>query len=420
MSFILIIGVFFTIVGFSSPYLWYTLPLYKSTDIFNIYAEGNPPYDFVFVASLFDRGLSYRAYAYKLKDEGKVAIVEFKQPVKLKNDIAYYVEELKVLGSTDTIYVGQAFAGEIVSKLPHSIVVSPTTLTRSSTVVVGTADFDGSKKIASYLEKMGAYVVWTKATHTTIAYNDGICEAIRMENCSDLIGLFFRMVMAIVGMFLMLWWVYAMFGCKLKPNQEISQVNIWLLLLFPLVGFVLPFVFQFFHLPILGVEELLPLSGFAALVGLLSGGKYRFINLGVGLIIATVMYILLMLPLYYLGIFPYITLNKLAVVPVVALLISPYTVALERCRYHASKIPFSSLWIPFVYLLLWLPFLFEAFFYNRLPFYHIFFYSYKFLWIHIIIGFITLPFFKKQPEYTGLTTSYLWAMYMVFLLVEIA
>ncbi len=415
---VLLIGVFFIVLGFSSSHLWYSLPRSKNTEAFVVYSKGRPPYDIVIISSMFDRALSYRAYAYKFQDKN-VALVEFKQPIKTASTVDYYVQQIASLGATNTVYIGQAFAGEIASHLKKSIVVSPTTFTMTSTVVVGTSDFDGSRMIARDMERKGAHVVWTKATHVTVPYADGICRAFGREACSDLSGLFFKIVMAMVGMAFLFWWLYMSVGSKLEPSYDVPTVRVWLLLLLPLAGFVIPFVFKFFRLPILGIEEILPLAGFALLVGILAGGKYHFTDFGMGLLLALIVYVVFMKPMYYMGIIPYITLNKLAVIPVIALLVSPYTVALERWRYHFSSTPFAGLWLPFVYLLLWFPFLLSAFFYTNLPFYHIFFYSYKFLWISIFIGFVSLPFFKKHPDYVGLMNAYLWAIYTVLLLVEI-
>ncbi|NOZ92375.1 MAG: hypothetical protein GXO59_03795 [Dictyoglomi bacterium] len=389
------------------------------TGAFRIYSTGKPPYHVVIVSSMFDRGLSYRAYAYKLQDKN-VALVEFMQPILTASTVDYYVKQISSLGSTETIYIGQAFAGEIISHFPNSIVVSPTTFTMTSTIVVGTSDFDGSRIIAEKLEKRGIHVIWTKATHVTIPYADGICRALGSEDCSSLSGLFFKIIMAMIGIAFLFWWLYMSLGDKLEPSYDVPSVHVWLLLLLPLAGFAIPFVLKFYRLPILGIEEILPLAGFALLVGFFAGGKYRFTDFGVGLLLALIVYVVFMIPMYYLGIIPYITLNKLAVIPVIALFVSPYTVALERWRYHFSSTPFAGLWLPFVYLLLWFPFLLSAFFYTRLPFYHIFFYSYKFLWIHIFIGFVSLPFFRKHPDYVGLMNAYLWAIYMTLLLVEIA
>ncbi|WP_449186906.1 hypothetical protein [Zhurongbacter thermophilus] len=395
------------------------MPVSMEVGAFRVYSTGESPYNVIIVSSMFDRALSYRAYAYKLQDKN-VALVEFKQPILTASTVNYYVKQISSLGSTETIYIGQAFAGEIISHFPNSIVVSPTTFTMTSTIVVGTSDFDGSRIIAEKLEKRGIHVIWTKATHVTIPYADGICRALGSEDCSSLSGLFFKIVMAMIGMVFLFWWLYMSLGGKLEPSYDVPSVRVWLLLLLPMVGFVIPFVLKFYRLPILGIEELLPLAGFALLVGFFAGGKYRFTDFGVGLLLALIVYVVFMIPMYYLGIIPYITLNKLAVIPVIALFVSPYTVALERWRYHFSTTPFAGLWLPFVYLLLWFPFLLSAFFYTRLPFYHIFFYSYKFLWIHIFIGFVSLPFFRKHPDYVGLMNAYLWAIYMTLLLVEIA
>ena len=419
LSVLLLTGIVLLVLGFSSSYLWYSLPL-KEQGAFLVYSQCEEPYDVVIVASIFDRAASYRAYAKLLSRDKKVALVEFKQPFSVSASLSLYVELLKDLGNDSTIYIGQGFADEIVDSFPNSIVVSPSTITVSSTVVVGLADFDGVKMIARRLEEKGVPVIWTRATHTTMPYSDGICLALMRNDCDNFHGLFLKVILSMIGFVFLFWWLYGIVGVRLTNLSDVPNVRAWMLFLLPLVGFIIPFVRGFYYFPVLGVEEIFPLAAFAFILGLLSGGKYRFTDLGIGLIIAIIIYVIFMVPMYYWGIMPYITLNKLAIVPILALLISPYTVALERWKFHFSKIVFSSLWLPFVYLFLWFPFLLSSFFYMNLPFYHIFFYSYRYVWIHVFLGFVSLVWFRRQPDYAGLANAYLWAMYMTFLLVEIS
>jgi len=419
LSLLLLTGMVLLVLGFSSSYLWYSLPL-QEQGVFLIYSQYDKPYDVVIVASIFDRAASYRAYAKLLSSDKKVALVEFKQPFSVSASLSLYMELLEDLGNDSTIYIGQGFAGEIVDSFPNSIVVSPSTITVSSTVVVGLADFDGVKMLAERLEKKGVPVIWAKATHVTLPYSDGICLALGKDDCDIFYGLFLKVILSMIGFVVLFWWLYGILGIHLTNLSEVPNVRVWILFLLPFAGFLIPFVRGFYYFPVLGVEEMFPLAAFAFILGLLAGGKYRFTNLGIGLIIAMIIYVIFMLPMYYWGIMPYITLNKLAIVPILALLISPYTVALERWKFHFSKIIFSSLWLPLVYLLLWFPLLLSSFFYMNLPFYHIFFYSYQYIWIHIFLGFVSLVWFRRQPDYAGLANAYLWAMYMTFLLVEIS
>ena len=418
---VLITGSVLLVIGLSSSYLWFSAP---KVDVgikgVNVYSNSKPPYKTIIFSSLFDRALSFRGYGKLLGD--KVALVEFSQPMDMAISATEYRNSILSLLSGKGTLVVQDFVGEMfIPSNTRFVWVSPTSLATPSMAVVGKADFDGTKAVGRQMEKSGIPVIWVNATHVTMPYTDGICRAVleNSDTCVVFSSLFLKIVLSMLGFVFLMWGVYILWGKRLTYKGDIPSVNVWFLLLMPLSGFIVPFLVNLYHFPILGLEELLPLSAFMALAGYIAGGRYKFTNFGVGLIFALLIYVVFMPFMYYIGIIPYITLNKVAAIPVIALLVSPYTVAIERWRYHLSDTMFSTLWLPFLYVLMWVPFLLSAFFYTKLPFYHIFFYSYKFLWISLFVGFVSLPFFRKHPEYTGLTTAYLWSIYMVLMLVEV-